>query len=115
MFNLLTISIPLIVGLLLLGLSCYVLGLVFKDEFLYHHDQWISDGKPTIGFWIPSPESCASFKSFWAGGKYQIKWLFSTPLWIRNNKKTFFKLWAYRTLVTLGFVIFTLYLILLKL
>ena len=47
-------------------------------------------------------------------GKYQIKWLLITPLWIRNNRKTFFKLWAYRILVTLGFLIFIFYILLLS-
>ena len=104
----------IIVGLLLIILGCHALGLVFKDEFLYHHDQWISDGKPTIGFWRPPHGSCATFKSLWASGKYQIKWLFSTPSWIRNNKKTFYKLWIYRIVTPIGLVLFTAVLVFLK-
>jgi hypothetical protein len=115
MIYFLIISSPIAAGLLLIVLGCNVLGSVFKDEYIYHHNQWINDGKPIIGIWTPHPESYAYtyFKSLWAGTKHQIKWLFVTPPWIIKDKKVFSKLWIYRIITPLGFLIFTLYLILL--
>ena len=82
------------------------LGLVFKDEYFEHNDQWINDGKPLNVFWKP-PKTNLIFQlsSFWAFGKYQIIWLFTTPSWIYNNKKAYFKLWIYRIATPLGFLI----------
>jgi hypothetical protein len=90
-------------GLLLIIIGNYILGLIFKDEYSKYNDQWIEDGKPLNMFWRP-PQTFLSFSSLWAFGKCQIKWLFSCPNWIQNNKQILIKLWIYRIITPLGFI-----------
>jgi hypothetical protein len=102
----------ILTGPLLIVFGCYNLGLVFKEQFLNHHEQWVSDGKPLTSFWIPR-KSHLSISSLWAYGKCQIKWLFITPSWLRNDNEIFRKLCIYRIFAPLGFSIFILALMIL--
>jgi hypothetical protein len=71
---------------------------LIRLEYNSYRAQWEDDGTPRGFFWVPreywriqSPSWFgrwkSQYKSSWSMQKANLFWLFSTPLWIKNDEK----------------------------
>jgi hypothetical protein len=86
-----------------------VFWLLIRLEYILYREKWELDGKPYSLFL--SSRCCNSYKTIQgkqqrkAAEKLMAKWLFFTPIWIKNDKKAFCLVLIYRIFVFIIFAI----------
>src|SRR5260370_31874368 len=86
------LTIVLILYVPMIFASFIVFDQLVKLEYVSHHHDWEADGRPHGFFWVP-PE--ITFAGGWlvrlgssvAMQRKTYLWLFSTPAWMRRDRK----------------------------
>ena len=95
--------ILVIVFALTLLIDFFVVDCLLEYEYREHYSQWVADGKPVGYTW--SPKEKGGFRSFlgFSRDKLTDSWLFSTPEWIKENRRNIRLLWAHRICIYILF------------
>ena len=84
-----------------------IIDILIRKEYRENYDLWIRDGKPFGVFWVPKESRgffLPKFRSQMARGRILFSWLFSTPLWMKYDKKALLLIKIYR-IISLGALI----------
>ena len=77
------IPIPVIIAIPFLIMAFVLFDSLIRIEHDFHHDAWISDGRPAGMLWR-TPE-CTWIYSYWRRNILMFAWLFTTPKWIQEG------------------------------
>lgn len=84
-----------------------IFDILIRKEYRDNYDLWERDGKPFGFFWVPK-ESRGFFlpkiRCQMARGRLMSSWFFSTPLWMKYDKKSLFLIMIYR-IILLGAIV----------
>jgi hypothetical protein len=84
--------------------SFFVFDGLVRREYFHHRRDWEADGKPHGVFWVPRELIFAGgllvwFASSIAKDRRWFAWLFSTPEWMKRDRKAHRLVLCLRTLV----------------
>jgi len=77
------IPVPVFLAIPFLIYAFVLFDSLVRTEHYFHHDAWLSDGRPAGMFWRDS--GCTWFCSYWHRNILMFSWLFTTPKWIMEG------------------------------
>ncbi len=78
-----------------------IFDILLRKEYRENYDLWERDGKPFGVFWVPRESRgffLPRFRCQISRGRILSSWLFSTPLWMKYDKKALLLIRMYRIL-----------------